>query len=400
MSKLPPITARPHVFYVRPAPGWLEVVHDEVTAILRTPFQKYKYEPKITLLKSTVKVHRCDWRQGLELMLRLTTAHDIEWLLIESNSDKWEDVDAILARAPWDELLAERGGEVHVAADTIDTFTSSSAKLRENLCRIADVKHVSEGADVRIKMEQRTGLLKIRVSLAGEPLYKRGYKASLVAVAPLAEHHAAACVRWALAGAGESPNVGTVFVPFAGSGTLGFEALVVLAGAGPGSFSRRFACDAFPGTPQPTMAFLRRKLAERLQSAQLPKVIFNDHHPDAVGALRENAAAFGKIDCEILEGDFFAIEPGFAPTGKILVLLNPPFGDRLAMRSEIPNLYARSARKLNDLAAAHPGRIVGACLCPDDLTWRRFLQTLKCQSSDTRHFTHGGKDMRVVRWTA
>src|SRR4051812_39173076 len=86
MPKLPPITARPHVFYVRPAPGWLELLHEEITAVAGSPLQKYKYEPKITLLKGTVKVSRCDWRQGLELLCRLTTAHDIEWLLSESNS--------------------------------------------------------------------------------------------------------------------------------------------------------------------------------------------------------------------------------------------------------------------------------------------------------------------------
>ncbi|NDC25345.1 MAG: hypothetical protein EBZ49_14625, partial [Proteobacteria bacterium] len=79
-----PITAVPHVFYVRPAPGWLYLVHEEVQGILAKPLQKYKFEPKITLLKSTVKISRCDFRQGLELMMRLTCAHDIEWLVLES----------------------------------------------------------------------------------------------------------------------------------------------------------------------------------------------------------------------------------------------------------------------------------------------------------------------------
>ena len=87
MSKAP-ISARPQVFYIRPAPGWLEMLFEEVNSIVQKPLQKYKYDPKITLLKGTVKLHRCDWRQGLEVMLRLTTAHDVEWMILESKCNQ------------------------------------------------------------------------------------------------------------------------------------------------------------------------------------------------------------------------------------------------------------------------------------------------------------------------
>jgi len=97
MAKVP-VTARPHTFYIRPAPGWLYECYKEVAKVAATPFQKYKFEPKVVMLKSTVKVSRCDWRQGLEILLRLTTAHDVEWLILESKSTQWSEVDAILKR--------------------------------------------------------------------------------------------------------------------------------------------------------------------------------------------------------------------------------------------------------------------------------------------------------------
>ncbi len=395
--KEPPISARPHAFYIRPAPGWLEEVHEEVLSLLGTPLHKYKFEPKVTPLKGTVKLHRCDWRQGLEVLLRLTAAHDMEWLILESRCTKWPDVDAILMRVPWDDILPSREEPVHVTAEAFNGFTTVSAKLRENLCKIAGVTHVSEGARLRFKIELRDDFLRVILSLAGDPLYKRGYKAKLAASAPLTEHHAAACARYALAG----QSATSVFVPFAGSGTLGFEAIVVLTGGGPGSFPRELACDLFPCTPATTMSFFRRKLAERLAGAASIRVLFNDFNADAIAMLRENVAAFPpSAKLEIVEGDAFGLEPEFPGDGPILALLNPPYGERLAGESNIPALYRKLGAYMAKLSAAYPGRLLGGCLCPDPKTWRNFLDALGNPAAETHHFTHGGKEMRIVRWRA
>lgn len=399
MAKIP-IMASPHVFYVRPAPGWLEVVFEEVTSIVKSPLQKYKFEPKITLLKSTVKIHRCDWRQGLEIMLRLTAAHDVEWLILESKCSTWSEVDAILGRVPWQEILPDPKIPVHVSADTSNAFSTYSGKLRENLCKIAGVQHVSEGGALRFKIELRGELLRISLSLCGDPLYKRGYKAKLSATAPLPEHQAAACIRWVLQGLKDpAPIVRSVFVPFAGSGTFGFEALLVLSGSGPGAFSRPFACDLFPCTPTPTMGFLRRKIAECFTRAPEIRVVFNDFHAETLSHLKENVTGFSHMGhFEVLEGDMFALKPVFSKEGKILVLLNPPYGDRLAANSDMGTFYARLGNSMRTLGDANKGQIAGGCICPDELTWRRFLKELDFPSAETHHFTHGGKEMRLVRW--
>lgn len=396
-----PITARPHVFYIRPAPGWLEVLLEEVTGIVETPMQKYKFEPKITLLKGTVKVHRCDWRQGLEILLRLTTAHDVEWMILESKCTKWSEVDAILSRVPWKAVLSSREIPVHVSADVRNGFSSSSGKLRENLCKIAGVTHVSEGGEMRFKIELRGEHLRISVSLSGEPLYKRGYKAKLTAVAPLAEHQAAAAIRWVLAGVQDEKNIGSVFVPFAGSGTFGFESQVVLSGSGPGAFSRSFACDHFPCTPPATMKFLRKKLEELLVKNPLPCVVFNDFNKEAIKGLRENVSQFSHPEnFEIIEDDVFQVPFKFKEGGKILVLLNPPYGNRLSKDSSIDSLYARLGSYMLEASKTYKSRIAGGCLCPDETSWRKFLKELQSPLAETHHFTHGGKEMRLVRWYA
>lgn len=396
---LPPITARPHIFYIRPAPGWLDLLYREVVALVETPLQKYKFEPKVTMLKGTVKVHRCDWRQGLEIMLRLTTAHDVEWLILESKCTQWSEVDAILKRVPWDSVLPSREAPVHVTSEVFEGFTTASAKLRENFCNISGLQHVSEGAAFRFKIELRTDILRISVSLCGDPLYKRGYKAKLIATAPLPEHQAAACIRWILAQEKEA-NPSAVLVPFAGSGTLGFEALIVLSGAGPGAFSREFACELFPCTPAATIGFLRRKLGEKLSIENLPNVFFNDLNEEAISVLRENVTAFSKKHCfQVEEGDFFEWRPELPPEGKILVLLNPPYGNRLARNSSISDLYGRIGASVRENLGRYPGRVLGGCICPDELSWRSFLRELRNAKAETHHFTHGGNEMRLVRWS-
>lgn len=396
-----PISAIPHIFYIRPAPGWLEILQKEVEAIVSSPLQKYKFEPKVTLLHGTVKLQRCDFRQGLEVLLRMTTAHDVEWMLMESKCNSWPEVDAILRRVPWDEVLPQAPLPVHVAAEAKSAFTTASARLRERLSAIASVEHVSEGEERRLKIDLRGERLRVSISLAGAPLYQRGYKALLTAVAPLPEHHAAACIRWILAGAGDFSSLRTILVPFAGSGTLGFEAVNVLTQTGAGAFKRSFDVDKFSCCPTATMEFLRRKTRERLAAAEGYSVWLNDFHTEAVASLKANIAAFeSPARFEIVEGDAFEWKPELPAEGDVLALLNPPYGDRLGDEAGMEKFYSRLGIYLRNLSKRLPGRLIAGCLCPDELTWRALLYELRLKTPETHHFTHGGKDMRLVRWRA
>jgi 23S rRNA G2445 N2-methylase RlmL len=284
-----------------------------------------------------------------------------------------------------------------VTTDISKGFTTGSAKLREKLCEAAGVTHVSEGGEIRFKVELREDFLRVSASLCGDPLYKRGYKAVLEAAAPLPEHQAAALVRWVLP---EPSGVRCVFIPFAGSGTLGFESLLYFTGSGPGAFGRKFSCDLFPGTPEPTMRFLRKKITERWGQAVLPTLLLNDFNEEAVQTLQRNIMGFPfSISAQAISGDAFTLQPTFSATGKILVLLNPPYGSRLAQGSEISKLYRRLGSYLNELGKKYPERIIGGCLCPDEKSWSNFLATLHATKVETHHFTHGGQEMRAVRWT-
>jgi len=392
-----PVTARPQSVYIRPAPGWLEVCEKEVISILKVPFQKYKFESQIHRLKSTLKVSHCDWRQALELVFRLKTALDVEWLFVESLCTSWTDLERILLKAPWTEILSEKGLPAHVTIEVSRGFSTGSAKLRSKFCEYAKIEHVSEGAPVRFKLELREKRVRILVSLAGEPLYKRDYKEILKALAPLPEHLAASCIQWVLDQA-ENP-VRTVWTPFAGSGTFGFESLVALAGAGPGTFRKIFSCESFPATPSATVQYLRKKMKENWEKSERPRVVFNEINQDVMLVLQKNSENFSsRAIFEFQKGDFQDFEMPIPSEGSLLVLINPPFGDRLGKNSSVLELYKKIGEKLRRESQKISGEVLGGCLCPDEKTWRCLLNALQAETFATHHFTHGGKEMRILRW--
>jgi putative N6-adenine-specific DNA methylase len=169
---------------------------------------------------------------------------------------------------------------------------------------------------------------------SGVPLDRRGYRAVSVG-APVRETLAAACVLAGLAGA---PPVASVVDPMCGTGTLLTEAAWILLGRPPGLLRREWAFERLPGFCRETWERVRSEAVP----APAPGAVFlgGDRDPEALAAARANLALAGIGEGVRLERwDAFACEP---PPGPGLVLVNPPYGERL---SEEPDQW----RRLGDL---------------------------------------------------
>jgi 23S rRNA G2445 N2-methylase RlmL len=391
--------ALPQRFRVVAAPGWKDVAMAEIQQLLGDPFHRYKFAPHVRVGARDLTVVDCDWRQGLELMLRATTVHDVYWVLLDEPCANWPTLHRLLRQLPWRELIPDAAG-MAIQAKCTHGFMDSSAALREALLAAAGGIEQEDGMRVRVRLQGSR--VRVELSLAGEPLYKRGYKASAFASAPLPEHHAAACVRWALAAWPSNVPVEQLWVPFAGSGTLGFEAWLALAGVGLGAFGRAVAAAQWPLTPEATLTYLRRKLQDRWEQRALPSTIFIDTQPEACEAIRATANALGEAETsQIRQGDVFTLPHADRPdTATALLLLNPPYGERLASGKDITGLYRRAGAWVRDLEAGHSKGLGGVCWCPDESSWRAFQQALRGFVCETRHVTHGGNDVRVIRFMA
>jgi 23S rRNA G2445 N2-methylase RlmL len=258
----------------------------------------------------------------------------------------------------------------------------------------ADAEHLVE---IRIKKNQ----MQASLSMAGGALYKRGYKRSLKAVASMREDLAACATRltrhWLAAAWGaevEAPDL--IYVPFAGSGTLGFEAEINWRDLAPALWRPRYACEDFACAPAESLAALRKKLQPRAAviggAGQLIFVEKNRVQAAALAADVEGFSAALPVDVECITGDVFALTP---PASRhVFIPLNPPYGDRL--KDGGPALYKKLGGWLSDVAADTAGRLSGYVMIPDDRSRQALQKNLRGLKVSGQAVISGGKTLTLA----
>ncbi|NBQ53346.1 MAG: hypothetical protein EBU49_07195 [Proteobacteria bacterium] len=168
------------------------------------------------------------------------------------------------------------------------------------------------------------------------------------------------------------------------------------------------------------MAHIRKKMIEARAgsagssaspgaSVQPPPVLCIERNADALSDLRDNASHFcalAGIDSKAIEvaaGDFFKSDSetalrAMARSGRsILMLLNPPYGQRLKAPAEAKKYFGRIASHIVDLEVRTGASFSGMCLIPEEPASAAFVKSLKgTHKTTTVHFTHGGSDIRLV----
>ncbi|NLN10879.1 MAG: hypothetical protein GX178_04630 [Acidobacteria bacterium] len=201
---------------------------------------------------------------------------------------------------------------------------------RERFGRRADVDRRDPVLPLRLRLSGDEATLLLDSS--GEPLDRRGYRV-VSRGAPVREQLAAAAVL-----ASGWDGSGPVVDPMCGTGTLLAEAAAVALGLPPGRLRESWAFTRFPGFEPRRFAAIR---AEPLPCPGPDLTLHgNDREPEAIRAAAANLARAGLRErTQLSTGDAFAFTP---PSGPGLVLVNPPYGERLA---EEPTQW----RRLGDL---------------------------------------------------
>ena len=203
----------------------------------------------------------------------------------------------------------------------------------------------TERPDLRVNVYLYRDEAVLSLDLSGESLHRRGYRSEAVE-APLKENLAAAILlraNWpAIA------KQGGAFVDLmCGSGTLPIEAALIAGDIAPGLTRDYYG---FLGWKQHDAALWAELIAEaeaRREAglARLPPIRGYDHEARAVRYARENAAAAGLSGhIAIVRRELAATAPEDGPPG--LIVVNPPYGERIGEASELPALYAELGRQL------------------------------------------------------
>ena len=194
--------------------------------------------------------------------------------------------------------------------------------------------------DIRINLRLRRDRATVSLDLAGSPLHRRGWREEQ-GEAPLKENLAAAMLlrgRW--------PEVyaagGALLDPMCGSGTLLIEGALMAADVAPGLRREYFG---FLGWQQHDIALWRGLLDEATLRAEnglraLRSVFFgSDADSRMVQTAKRNAQEAGVAGFFTLDKQdvTHAAPPPGIDYG--LVITNPPYGERLGDRAEMPKLY-------------------------------------------------------------
>ena len=200
-------------------------------------------------------------------------------------------------------------------------------RFRETLGRRPDVERAAPDVRIHLFLEKDKGTLYLDTS--GEPLFKRGWRAGQ-GEAPLRENLAAGIVMltgWR--------SYEPLLDPMCGSGTLLVEAAAMARGRAPGA-KRGFGFQKLKSFKAPIWETVKRESTPDNSN----RVLYgSDNDPEALKAARRNLAAAGVERWVKLERTDVLERAAPAPSG--VMVMNPPYGERMGDADELARFYPR-----------------------------------------------------------
>ncbi len=186
-----------------------------------------------------------------------------------------------------------------------------------------------ENPDIRINLHIKDTTCNISLDSSGSNLGKRGYKLRQV-FAPLSEVLAAGMVL----STGWDGKLNFID-PMCGSGTIPIEAALIAKNIAPGSF-RNFAFENWADFDKVLWNKLKTEAKNNITLLKC-KIFGFDNDTEAISISKENAVRAGIADDIIFKKqDFLKPETQISES---LIIMNPPYGERLMEDDEIIPFY-------------------------------------------------------------
>ena len=188
-----------------------------------------------------------------------------------------------------------------------------------------------DGADYPIRVFIKKDEVTVGLDTTGESLHKRGYR-KLTAKAPIAENLAAALLMltpW---------REDRILVdPFCGSGTFPIEAALMAANMAPG-FRRRFTAEKWLNVMSSEIwADAREEAEDEIKKDVKTFIQGYDIDPKMSEIARANAKLAGVEN--LIHFQTRPVSELSHPKKYGFIITNPPYGERLEEKSELPELY-------------------------------------------------------------
>lgn len=270
----------------------------------------------------------------------LRTAERILIKLGSFHAESFEELFQGTKDIPWEEYIPVDGKFWVAKAASVKSKLFSPSDIQSIMKkamveRLKGVYHVNWFEENGASFPIRVFLLKDEVTIGldstGESLHKRGYR-KLTAKAPIAENLAAALIMltpW---------NKDRVLVdPFCGSGTIPIEAAMMAAGIAPG-MNRSFTAETWEHiVGRKNWYDTMDEAAEMVDLSIDTDIQGYDIDDEMVNISRENAKLAG-VD-KLIHFQRRGVEQLSHPKKYGFIITNPPYGERLQDKAEMPALY-------------------------------------------------------------
>lgn len=380
--------------------------------------------PQWTETQDALILHNVSFRQLYELGFRLQTIRDLYWQVADATVKSISELKKFLERIHWDWILpSEQRYQCQVEVRSYASRLYHESSLRQIICEHLQAQGFAASSQLdgqvtalRLRFHWKDNRLFFLLALTDRPHYQRGLRRSFQVKAPLAEHFAAALIHWYAAGLQQRQMAipSQIYVPFAGSGTLGWEYLVWYYRLPPSLLQENWISEHWPCAPQATISYLRQHLqldAERRASADL-RLRFCEKNKQQVDELQQNLKTYGSAmqssarwqavwqasDIGVFAGDFFADELAtWLQQRSLAVLVNPPYGLRLGDEANSSQLYARLGERLKSWASQGIS-LSGVILVANDACFHALQAKLANALGDVMSFNQGGKHVRALQF--
>jgi putative N6-adenine-specific DNA methylase len=230
-------------------------------------------------------------------------------------------------------------------------------RVKDAVCDVFRAAHEkrpdvdTESPDVRIHAFLTREEATFYLDTSGEALFKRGWRTA-GGEAPLRENLAAGILRltgWA------APT--PLLDPMCGGGTFLVEAAMMALDVAPGA-DRSFGFEKLENFDGKTWQALQDKARARRKPAALLPIHGSDKSGTVLGLAHENLASTGLEGAVQLKQ--MDILDGSPPAGPGIVVMNPPYGERLGGEAELAAFYPKLGDALKQRYAGWTAYILSA----------------------------------------
>lgn len=253
---------------------------------------------------------------------------------------------------PWEEYIPENGKFWVKKASSINSKLFSPSDI-QSIAKKAMVERMKQkyrkdwftedGAPYPVRIFLLKDEVTVAIDTSGESLHKRGYR-TMTSKAPLTETLAAALILltpW-------RPD--RILVdPFCGSGTFPIEAAMIAANIAPG-MNREFTAEKWTNLIDKKLWYECVQEAEDMIDTSVEVDIQGyDIDGEVIKAARENAKRAG-VD-HMIHFQQRAVADLRHPKKYGFVITNPPYGERLEEKADLPKLYTEIGKAYQNLDA-------------------------------------------------